>query len=1511
MNKLFTLLFIFSTSLLFAQPANDECETLIDLGVAPFCAVDTFFTNVDATQSNIGNDNLPFNCNPGGDWITTGRDVWFRFVASDTIEDYSVTITGIMDSLGGSPLTNPQVAVYRGECGFDELALLSCARADVNGTPELNFELLGLDFGVEYFVRVNDWSSTGTPNSGSFLLCIKERDPISTIDQGGSTACTGMLFDDGGPNGDYSTDTSHVFSICPTAPSNTCVTFNLEYYNIEANSDNLIFYDGPDNNNSPVIDDITGGNNNFINLNNNYGAVCYKVQASSGCLTIELRSDDQVEFEGFAGSWECSTTPCEEPVPITVNDNLTDELLVDVLTTSQTIVNIDSIICPEGGLGTFIAGDNTDLGLENGIILSSGLATNAVGPNNQGAIGFTHGSPGDSDLDFFSSLNNGNLSQDACVIELDVFAATDELRFEYIFGSEEYPEFVFNPGGFNDIFALLVKGPGIIGDPAIDNQQNVAVIPGTNEFVEINTVNPELNWEFFRNNINGASVQYDGLTSGFLGTEKTLTASIPVEPCNNYKLKFAIADRGDGAFDSGVFIGELRGGVPSISYNSFFGTNDLIEDCSGLEDSIFVQLNNPLEEAQNYTVNISGTAIRDIDYILSIPDLITIPAGQTEIGFSIIPITDLINEGEETIIISLSNDFGCGEIDLENIEIKIRDTPLIEVNMGADTALVCLADTSNSITLTATGATDYTWSPSNIFNDNTGAAVIATPLEDGFVSVIGQLGPLSTCVAVDSIFLLRVFPELSIEVEGSTGICQGDTIQLNATNNVDGLNFFWSPDNDLSNPNDPITDAFPNFNQTYVASIGVTGCIVTDTIEIEVNDFDFPNLISDTTICQGSPIELANQIFFTSTEYSWTPTETIEDPTVSNALAIPEETTTYVLTASSQSDFCSRMDSVTVTVIAAAIDITNDTTFLCLGDTIPLQTNIVPLNNPIVWSPNDGFISDINSPNPTVFPTTSTTYFATLETPACLIVDSIFIQVDSLPVVDTIFLDPFKEIYCPSDTVILTSPLFDPMDYPDLETIWTPLAGQVTPDSFFNLVILTIPDTTTYTRWLTNNACSSMVSVDVPVVEPEVNITPDTTVCRLSPFQIFAETPDPNATFEWSPESVLSCADCPDPIVTVSDNINFTVVAEVFGCPATGAYQADVIQPPALNLISDQSICLDASISLGNTPAQANTSFTWTSTDPSFASTDINPLVMPTLDASYTVVADNGICPSVSETVNIEVIQNASLTVSEDVEICLDEDFTLNAIIDPPSSDDSYEWFVGLNSTGLTTSTIDLTANSVGEQFYTIEFSNDCQDLSEDILVQVNDIIRVDSFITVPFLVDPDCFDEGEQISISVAVDSVMAGATYQWTQNGQPIGTSSRVVETQALFEGEIVNDDTRNNTFDLQITTALGCMSSATMDYCVNPAKVAMPNAFTPGSNGPNAFFNIQTVGLFEEIESFRIWNRFGDLVYNNGNPAMGWDGIVNGKLAPSDVYLYHISIRKFTGEIEELQGDVTLIR
>lgn len=75
---------------------------------------------------------------------------------------------------------------------------------------------------------------------------------------------------------------------------------------------------------------------------------------------------------------------------------------------------------------------------------------------------------------------------------MDVFASTDEITFEYIFGSEEYPEWVGTT--FNDIFAFLVSGPGIVGDPNIANQENIATLPdGT--FIQINSVNDALNWE--------------------------------------------------------------------------------------------------------------------------------------------------------------------------------------------------------------------------------------------------------------------------------------------------------------------------------------------------------------------------------------------------------------------------------------------------------------------------------------------------------------------------------------------------------------------------------------------------------------------------------------------------------------------------------------------------------------------------------------------------------------------------------------------------------------------------------------------------------------------------------------------------------------------------------------------------------------------------------------------------------------------------------------------------------
>lgn len=1499
MKQFFTFLFLCFTISLFAQPVNDDCGGIIDLGVVPFCSTDSVFSNIGATNTNIGNGNVPEDCNPGGDWNFTGRDVWFQFTASDTIEDYTVTLTGVTDQ-GNNPITNPQIAIYRGDCEFDGMALLTCARVDTDGETQLQFDLIGLDLGETYIVRVNDWSPSAAPNSGDFVLCIDEQDPINTIDEMGSTACTGFLYDSGGPDNDYGSNENNVFTICPNAPFNECVTFTLSYYNFDDSfSEGITFYDGP-NNSSPIISTLSGGNANGPNS----GGVCYQVQASSGCLTVEFVSDSSIEFEGFEGMWECSASPCDTPTPISVESNIDNNVIIDALTTSQTVIEIDTIICPEGSYGTFLANDNSNLGLEKGLILTTGLATDAIGPNLNGGTGTDNNTFGDSDLDSLSIAGgNTNLSEDACVVELDVFVATDELRFDYIFGSEEYPEFV--GGTFNDIFALLVSGSGITGDPNINNQQNVAILPGSNTPVQINSVNDSQNWEYYRDNTDGQTIGYDGLTSGFLGSQKSLTASIPVTPCNTYHLKFAIADRGDGQYDSGVFIGELRGGVPGLTFDSNFGIDFLVEDCSGTEDQVTVRLNNPQDTPQSYTVDIGGTAQRDIDYTLDMPDQITIPPGETELTFSIIPISDMIAEGDETVIIGLSNDFGCGVVELENIEITILDQPLVDINLGADTAFVCLADSSNQITLSATGATEYIWTPSNIFDDNNEPSVTATVEEDGYVYVRGQLGALSNCIAEDSIYLQRLDPMINIMGPDEYNICEGDTVFLNAVNNIDDMNFAWTPAGDLLNPNNTMTGVVPTFDTEIVASVEVTGCVVTDTVRINVDPFDFPNLIPDSTVCQGSPTVLADApFFFTTTVFEWTPSETIEDNTIAEAIASPQdETTTYILSATSESGFCSQMDTVVITAIPAAIDISVDTAFTCLGDPVQIETSIVPDDNDIVWTPTNN-MSNSTVPNPTVNPITSQYYFARIEVGDCVINDSIFIQVDSLPTIDTILLDPFKEVYCPGDTVILSSPLYDPMLYPNVENLWFPDRGFLTPDSFFNLVIETEGDTVIYTRTTTNNGCTSSISVPVPVFVPVIQITPDTVVCAGEPFQALATSADPEAEYTWSPANGLSCEECPDPTITVGGTTTFTIEAMVFGCPAMENYTAHIVQPPTLAVPPDQAICLNESITL-NGVVQPDVTYDWTSSDPNFTSSAGNPTVTPTETTTYFITASREICPPISSEVTIEVIQPITFDVSEDLEVCYGEEFTLNATPEPTSSNDTYEW-IGLGADGGVDGSLTVTPFSTGQRFYTINFTNGCEQLSEEIGVLVNGVSRVDSFSFQPFQMGlNDCFDEGERIAIAANLDTVYSGATYQWSQNGTTISSSGQSVETQILDDQPV--------TFSLEITTPAGCITNQSVGpFCVNPARAGVPNAFRPGGTEEiNNFFNIQTVGLYEEVVAFKVWNRFGDLVYNNETPSTGWNGQADGKLAPSDVYLYYISVRKFTGEIEEFSGDVTLIR
>ncbi|MFT7400920.1 MAG: hypothetical protein ACI83N_000506 [Hydrogenophaga sp.] len=195
-----------------------------------------------------------------------------------------------------------------------------------------------------------------------------------------------------------------------------------------------------------------------------------------------------------------------------------------------TVSNVSYSGATSDASGTFTNGAAT-VGFDAGLVLTTGTVGCIPGPNNSN-----------------SCTGGGTTSS----LKFDFTSNTGKVFFQYVFGSEEYNEFVNS--GFNDQFELLLNGT------------NIALLPGAGGVVSINNVNCGSNSAFYRNNSSGSApagctnlglnIQYDGLTT-------ILTAQADVLASSTNTFEFKIFDLGDSSYDSGVF----------IKAGSFSGTN--------------------------------------------------------------------------------------------------------------------------------------------------------------------------------------------------------------------------------------------------------------------------------------------------------------------------------------------------------------------------------------------------------------------------------------------------------------------------------------------------------------------------------------------------------------------------------------------------------------------------------------------------------------------------------------------------------------------------------------------------------------------------------------------------------------------------------------------------------------------------------------------------------------------------------------------------------------------------
>ena len=213
--------------------------------------------------------------------------------------------------------------------------------------------------------------------------------------------------------------------------------------------------------------------------------------------------------------------------------------------------------CDPLGSGEFSNGGTTNIGIDEGVLLTTGSINNAPGPNLSSQTSFNAEALGDPDLD---NLITPFTTNDACILEFDFVANSDQITVQYVFASEEYNEYVCSQ--FNDVFAFFVSGINPSGGAYLN--ENVALVPGDAEAVAINNVNNGVtgafgdstncgsldNTAFYVDNAgidSEATIAYDGFTV-------SLFATVDIIPGETYHFKFAIADAGDFYLDSGVFL---------------------------------------------------------------------------------------------------------------------------------------------------------------------------------------------------------------------------------------------------------------------------------------------------------------------------------------------------------------------------------------------------------------------------------------------------------------------------------------------------------------------------------------------------------------------------------------------------------------------------------------------------------------------------------------------------------------------------------------------------------------------------------------------------------------------------------------------------------------------------------------------------------------------------------------------------------------------------------------------
>lgn len=660
-------------------------------------------------------------------------------------------------------------------------------------------------------------------------------------------------------------------------------------------------------------------------------------------------------------------------------------------------------------IGKFQTGGNpTNLGISSGIIIGSGAVTFAAGPNNTGGGNASSGCSNQT----FAPLSNATTgtTNDCSVLEFDFVPRSDSIRFRYVFASEEYPEFVCS--NFNDVFGFFISG--IRPSGGMYNNTNIALVPNTTTPITINNVNGGVsagsatpciltNSQYYVDNTGGATVQYDGFTT-------VLTAEASVIPCQTYHLVMAIADVGDNAYDSGVFLEANSLTSNAISFDFVNAANpdaasDLYEGCVAT-----INMSRPQRRSVGTQISIEfeGTATNGVDFAIINPTIF-FPPDTESFSIAISPYMDGTDEGMETAKFVLSAVGGCLRSD--SVEFHILDTEEIRNSISRDT----ITSASNSVTLTANvtgGMPNRTITWRNLSNpsaqERTGTSIVVPVTPDAqWLSYVqdfcGNFASDTMLIGVRRFFayLLRAeygtAPFASL-VLTDTIICDQEPLDL-WVHGADSCAWYISGQNQPFALRDSTVRVTPSEMTTYVVhsykwwnnqyweDVDSVRVLVVPLPEVAVS-------ASSQRICEGQSVTINAS---GTNNYSWDVGETFGS--ASSKTFVPDSTTMFVVYGLTNGAACYGRDSVLVVVDTIPDIYLGDGTGVCGGEEAELT--VTTTAESFRWSANPSdpsLVGQETNSHLYINPPSTTVYTLTAVNGVCTNTATVTVAVEPMPI---------------------------------------------------------------------------------------------------------------------------------------------------------------------------------------------------------------------------------------------------------------------------------------------------------------------------------------------------------------------------------------------------------------------------------------------------------------------------------------------------------------------------------